>query len=105
MTQRFLPLILIFFMFACSGEKKAHEKLNGTWESKVMTVSFDFSKEKYSGISLGQAFDKKLTLVSEQGNAVVFKSNDTQITAQIQEDGSVILMKEGGIPIVLKRAK
>lgn len=69
-----------------------------------MTVTFDFEKGVYSGVAFGQPFSKRLSLVSEQVNVVVFRSGDTTITCQIQGDGAILLTKEGGIPVLLKRA-
>lgn len=82
-----------------------HEKLNGVWVSDLMTVEIDFAKGTYSGVAMGNTFDQDLSLVKEFANVVIFKSNGNQITAQFQENGSVMLTKEGGFPAILKRAK
>ncbi|WP_306591623.1 hypothetical protein [Geothrix sp. 21YS21S-4] len=82
-------------------------KLAGTWQNDLMTVKIDLLQGKYEGIAMGEKFDKKLTIVKEIGNAVEFTVGEgpdkAAITAQLQEDGSLILTKEGGIPLMMKR--
>lgn len=99
----FLALI---FSGSCS-HSSAHDRLNGTWTSDLMTVTIDFPAQKYSGVAMGQPFSQSLTLVSEQANVVTFQTNATTIVCQIQENGDIMLTKqgaEGGIPILLHRA-
>jgi hypothetical protein len=52
---------------------------------------------------MGETFNNKLTLVSEEANVVIFKSNENKIVCQFQENGGIMLTKEGGIPIILTR--
>ena len=70
-----------------------------------MTVTFDFENGIYSGVVFGQEFSRKLTLVSEKANIVTFRSGDTKIICQFQDDGGIMLTKEGGIPVLLKKAE
>ena len=73
-----------------------------------MTVTIDFPGHKYSGVAMGQQFSHSLDLVSENANVVVFKDSDATIVCQIQDDGGIMLTKqgaEGGIPIILHRPK
>lgn len=108
-----LPLALLGSM-ACdrtsqpgASAQSVSQKLNGTWGNDLMTVKIDFPGGRYDGIAMGAKFERKLTLVKELGNTVEFKTSDGQeeatILAQFQEDGSVMLTKEGGIPLSLKR--
>jgi hypothetical protein len=69
-----------------------------------MTAEIDFDQETYTGIAMGKPFSHKLTLIKEYANIVIFKSDDSTITAQLQENGNVMLTKEGGIPLIFKRA-
>lgn len=80
-----------------------HEKLNGTWTSNTMTVVFDFDAGTYRGAALRERFSKKLTLVEEYANIVVFRSDGTEVVCQFQGDGKIMLTKKGGIPVLLKR--
>ncbi|WP_180146325.1 hypothetical protein [Desulfoluna butyratoxydans] len=68
-----------------------------------MTVKFDFDKGIYSGVGLGQSFSHKLSIVNEEANIVIFKSDDAKIVCQIQDNGSIILTKEGGIPLLFEK--
>ena len=95
--------VVIGMLMGCSDSP--HQKINGTWTNAIMTVTIDFEKNIYSGVALGKSFKNKLSLVSENANIVVFKSNNSKITCQIQDDDNIMLTKEGGIPIVLKRFK
>jgi hypothetical protein len=73
-----------------------------------MTVTFDWENGTYSGVGLGELFNRKLILVSEDANTnvVVFKSDESTIVCQFLPDGSIVLRKqiEGGIPVILTRA-
>lgn len=102
-----LFFLLLLTLTGCSNSAKdsIHETLNGNWENNIMTVTFDFDKGTYSGAAMGQTFTTELSLVSEEANLVVFKSNENKIVCQFQDDGSIMLTKEGGIPIILNRVK
>jgi hypothetical protein len=54
---------------------------------------------------MGQPFEHKLTFVKEMANVVYFKSDETVIIAQLQDNGDLMLTKQGGIPMMVKRAK
>jgi len=98
-------IIALIFFAGCGNSSAPHESLNGTWKNNIMTATFDFDKGTYSGVALGQPFNNKLTLVSEDANVVVFKSGGNKVICQFQDDGGIMLTKEGGIPLVLARAK
>ncbi len=73
-----------------------------------MTVTIDFPSHKYSGVVMGEQFSHYLDLVSESANLVIFKESDATIVCQIQDDGTIMITKqgpEGGIPVILHRAK
>ncbi|HOW51797.1 MAG TPA: hypothetical protein PLV42_07120 [bacterium] len=93
----------LFFCACSAGGEKLHEKLNGSWKNDIMTVEYDFKGGVTRGVALGQEYEKKLSLVKEYGNVVVFMSGDSKITGQFQEDGSIMLTKEGGLPVVFKK--
>jgi len=85
-----------------------HTKLNGIWQNDLMTVTIDFEEGVYSGVALGKKFFRPLVLVREYANIVIFKTINPDktfntITCQIQNDGSILLTKEGGIPLIFKR--
>ncbi len=102
-------LVLIGFVsMGCSHGSLPHDRLNGTWTSDIMTITIDFPAHKYSGVAMGEPFSHYLDLVSENANVVVFKESDATIVCQIQDDGSIMITKqgsEGGIPMILHRAK
>lgn len=106
MKSVFLTMILVFGMVTSVISAEAlHEKLEGAWKSNSVTVNFDWKNGEYSGVSMGTAFTRKLTLVKEFANVVIFKSDEAQVTVQFQDDGGILLTKEGGIPVKLTRAK
>jgi hypothetical protein len=94
---------LLIFSACGNSAKPLHESLNGSWKNDIMTVTFNFDKGIYSGVAMGETFNNKLTLVSEEANVVIFKSNENKIVCQFQENGGIMLTKEGGIPIILTR--
>ncbi|MGK0291450.1 MAG: hypothetical protein ACI86H_002918 [bacterium] len=98
-------LLLTLLVGGCDSKKNIHNQLNGSWTNPIMVIKIDFDKGTYSGTALGSKFSKKLTLVSEKGSTVVFKSGESKIICLIQKDGSIILTKEGGIPIPFTRVK
>jgi hypothetical protein len=103
-------LAVVILAAGCSRSRGSspHDRLNGTWTSNIMTVTIDFPAHKYSGVAMGEQFSHYLDLVSENANVVVFKESDATIVCQIQDDGSIMITKqgsEGGIPLILHRAK
>ena len=95
--------IALALVAVAASAQELHERLNGTWHNDIMTVTFDFENRIYSGVVLGQEFSRKLTLVSEKANIVTFRSDDTKIICQFQEDGRIMLTKDGGIPVLLRK--
>ncbi len=89
------------------AQSTAVSKLAGTWQNDLMTVKIDLQRGKYEGIAMGEKFEKKLAIVKELGNTVEFTTGEGEgkatILAQFQEDGSLMLTKEGGIPLIMKR--
>jgi hypothetical protein len=103
-----LAVVIGFLLTGCSHGVSPHDRLNGTWTSNIMTVTIDFPDHKYSGVVMGEQFSHYLDLVSENANIVVFKESDATVVCQIQDDGSIMITKqgpEGGIPLILHRAK
>jgi hypothetical protein len=108
--KRFVQLAAAIglLLACCSHGSSLHDRLNGTWTSDVMTVTINFPAHKYSGVAMGEQFSHYLDLVSENANVVVFKESDATIVCQIQDDGGIMLTKqgsEGGIPVILHRSK
>jgi len=95
--------IALALVAVVANAQELHERLNGTWQNDIMTVTFDFENWIYSGVILGQEFSRKLTLVSAKANIVTFRSDDTKIICQFQEDGRIMLTKDGGIPVLLRK--
>lgn len=93
------------FCASSSFAQELYKKLNGTWVSDTFTVEIDTDKGTYSGVAFGDLFDRKITFVKEMANVVVFQSDGTQIVAQFQEDGDLLLTKKGGFPALVKRQK
>lgn len=96
-------LILCLVLASPVAAQELFKSLNGTWAGDLGTVQFDVENGLYSGIAMGEEFEKKLTFVKEMGNSVVFLSGENKITATIREDGSVLMAKEGGVPLIYKR--
>ena len=101
--------VLCAVLLSCNGngdDGPLHEQLTGTWTSDLMTVTFDWENGTYSGVVLGERFEGTLTLVSEEGNVVKFRSEENLVICQIMDDGRVLLRKdvEGAIPVILERA-
>jgi hypothetical protein len=97
---------VIIFIAGCGADTDApHKTLNGSWKNDIMVVKFDFKERVYSGVALGQDFSKKLTLVSEEPGFVVFRSDEDKIICQFQDDGGILLTKDGGIPMLLHKIK
>lgn len=108
MKKLLIGLFALMVLVGCGSSSSAQspsQRLNGTWESNVMTVTIDFNSSTYNGVALGEQFNKTLKLVSENENVVVFLSDDATITAQIQDDNHIILKKDKGLPIALTRSQ
>jgi hypothetical protein len=97
-----LALLLAAASAVCAGGM--HERLNGTWVSRLMTVNIDFDGGTYEGVALGKEFNRRLALVREYANVVIFTIDGARVTAQFQKGGGVILTKEGGVPVEFERA-
>jgi hypothetical protein len=107
MIQRLFFLFIAMAVCGCMRGSAPHDRLNGKWVSDAMQVTLDFPKGTYEGVDEGEHFSHHLSLVSEHGNVVVFKSDDAVIVCQLQSDGTVILNKpgpHGGIPFILHRS-
>jgi hypothetical protein len=100
-------VLTLLVIQGCGGENNEnyHEKLNGRWTSDLMTVEIDFGSGTYTGVALGQQFSREIELVSATKEVIEFTSNGTTIIAQFQSDGSILLTRDGGIPVNLKRAE
>ena len=98
-----IVFILLIFISSCSTSETLHEQISGTWKNDVMTVKIDFENSKYSGVALGKEFSKKLSLIKEEANIVIFLADNAKITCQIQSKDKILLTKEGGIPLSFER--
>jgi hypothetical protein len=87
----------------CGGHAVPSHDLDGTWQSRVITVTMNFEQQTYQAVFLGDTHLRKLTFLSEEGNVVRFKIDDINVTCQILEDGSIVLTRENGIPVRLVR--
>lgn len=83
--------------------QELYKKLDGTWASDIFSVQIDTAAGVYAGVAMGQPFERKMTFVKEMANVVIFKADDNQIVAQFQGDGNLMLTKDGGIPMLVKR--
>lgn len=100
-------LTVLLVIGGCSHRSALHDRLNGTWQNDIFTATFDFPGQTYSGVAMGREFSEKLDLISEKGNVVVFRGATQTFVCQFQEDGTIMLTKEGedgGIPFILKRS-
>lgn len=93
-----LALICISILLACGGgsdEMAPHERMNGTWVSAIMTVTFDFDTETCKGIYRGMfgyqtPFERSLALIEEETNLVTVKVDDELVVCRIHEGGYAI---------------
>ena len=103
MNKTVILTIIVVLISASFAYSAPHDEIKGTWVSDIMTVIIDFDKGIYKGVAIGEAFSRKLTLMDEFANIVIFKAGENTITAQIMRDGSIMLTKNGGIPVILER--
>lgn len=104
--KRFIVMsFFVFFLLVSNGNAETPgEYLNGKWLSPAMTAEFDVEDGTYIVTAMGKTTTQKLEIVSDDGNTIVFKSDGKTIIAKKNEDGSITMGKEGGIPVMLKRA-
>lgn len=110
MSKILLAALACAVLLSCGGNgdnEPLHEQLTGTWTSDLMTVTFDWENNVYSGVALGEPFGGTLTLVSEEGNVVKFRSEENLVIVQIMDDGKILLRKdiEGAIPLIFERVE
>jgi hypothetical protein len=100
-----LGLMLATLLTACGASVGPAQRLNGTWQNETSTFRIDFNTGTFEGATLGQIVSGSLQIVREQDNTVVFKANDQTMTAQFQDDNTVLLSEEGKAPQKLTRVK
>ena len=86
----------------------ASQRLDGTWETDMMTIGIDFAAGSYTGETVGERFTRRLALVRERGDTVVFTTDGDTIVAQLRSDTAASLVKHGehgAIPILLRRVR
>lgn len=107
--MRWIGLVVLLFGLVACGTPTARDRIAGTWESDLMTLTFDFDAATITGIAGGNAINSRLGVVREQANAMVITaSNDTRTTTStlmLQEDGRLLMQQEGAIPILFRRSE
>lgn len=111
MVARHLTVLLVIILLsACGGAPAAskYAQFNGTWQSDLLTFSIDLDKLTYTNVS-GGLTDAPITILAEQANEVRFNlADDTAGTApwtlRLQEDGKLMVVAEGMLPVILTRA-
>lgn len=110
----FVILLVLLLVSCAGGEKKtACEKMTGDWSTSIFSVSIDWEKGTYEGVSpAGQFVDNILGAVKEENNTCIFSIEDQDgdidtIIAQLDGD-SMMLVKEmsdgsTGIPVIVER--
>lgn len=104
MRQSILVALLTLFLIGCSGEAQKpgpEEVLSGKWVSSLMTAEFDFKEGTYKTFLFGEEKIHKMEIVSEKSNIITFKSDGETLFATVNDDGSITIGKEGGIPVKL----
>ncbi len=82
----------------------SHHALQGSWQSgPLMTITLDFYRGAYTGISMGESFVHRLQVVSEEVDRITFLSNDTLITAQVLSNGQITMTKDGAATLRFAR--
>jgi lysophospholipid acyltransferase (LPLAT)-like uncharacterized protein len=54
---------------------------------------------------MGEKKTRPLKIVEERGNSLIFQTDEWKATVQTQDDGAILLTREGGIPLLLTPAK
>ena len=98
-------VVLATLLAACGATVGPAQRLNGTWQNETSTFRIDFNTGSFEGATLGQIVTGKLQLLREQDNTVVFKANDQTMTAQFQDENTVLLSEEGKPPQKLTRVR
>ena len=98
--------IMILSAASALADDKPSDKLNGTWSNDIMTVTINVEQGTYSGVGLGVQFNNSINIVEEKPEYVVFDMTNEQgtfkVVAQFQADGSLMITKDGGMPMVLQ---
>lgn len=107
-----LVAVAVLLLAACGGAAKPSARLNGTWEGVTalgdpVTMALDFNQGTLESIALGRTQNRKLSLVSELGNTVVFKIDDLEETSTVvlQGDDTLTMTSGTGTPITFQRVK
>ena len=104
--NRIIAILLIgLVLMACGASVGPAQRLNGTWRNETTTFRIDFTTGTFEGATLGQIVSGSLQIVQEQDNMVVFKANNQTMTAQFQDENTVLLSEEGKAPQTLTRVK
>lgn len=82
-----------------------YKKLNGSWANKQygFNVTINTGAGTYSGVEMGEKFNEQIRIDSTQGNVIFFKVNDKNIVCQYINDSDIVLSKEGGIAVEMKK--
>ncbi|CCO22706.1 hypothetical protein [Maridesulfovibrio hydrothermalis] len=103
MKKLALTIMILAFLAACNSAP--HDKLNGTWQNEVMSMTIDFDKGTYNGVAMGKQFSRDLKLVSEDENAVVFTVGGKELVAQFQPEGGILINMGGKLPLSFVRVE
>ena len=98
-------VVIALLLTTCGTSVGPAQRLNGTWRNETSTFRIDFNTGTFEGATLGQIVTGSLQIVQEQDNTVVFKANDQTMTAQFQDDNTVLLSEGGKPPQKLTRVK
>lgn len=92
---------------APASSQPLYEKLNGSWANKrsAFTVTINTKLGTYNGIEFGEQFNENIRIDSSGDNVVFFKVNGKKIVCQFLSADDIILTKEGGIALELRRVK
>ena len=105
MRSWILIVLIAALLAACGATVGPAQRLNGTWHNETSTFRIDFNTGAFEGATLGQIVTGKLQVLQEQDNTVVFKANDRTMTAQFQDENTVLLSEEGKPPQKLTRVQ
>src|SRR5262245_39179635 len=98
-------VLIAALLTACGASVGSAQRLNGTWRNEPTTFRIDFNTGTFEGATLGQIVTGSLQILQEQDNTVVFKANDRTMTAQFQDENTVLLSEEGKAPQKLTRVQ
>lgn len=111
MTTRLRHLTIVLLLGAlgllagCGGSSMT-KRMDGAWANNMTFVYFDFNGHSYIGAGPESEWRQDLVVVEEKDNLLVFSTNGRMFTARFEDDGTLVLQRQGNFPAFpLERVK